>query len=77
MTVIVPDEPLAYPVTVAAEKVGVSAKTLSRAIAKGDLLARYVGTKPVIERDELQAWLQSLPTEKPRRRVDAYANDLD
>lgn len=69
------DESLSYSITVAAERVGVSTKTLSRAIDRGDLIARYVGRKPLIERDELQAWLRSLPTEPSRRTVPAYGDD--
>ena len=50
----------------AAEYTGVSRTELYAAIKRGDLIARYPTTKAVIETQELQAWLQTRPTESPR-----------
>lgn len=50
----------------AAEAVGVSERTLRKAVQAGDLVERYVGSKPVIAVTELESWLASLPT-TPRR----------
>jgi len=62
-------EKLAYTIAEAAEAVGYSQKTIRRAIASNDLIARYgTGTKPVIEADELRAWLRSRPTVPERER---------
>lgn len=60
--------PLAYTIEDAATAAGVSKSTLNRAIASGDLTRRYPNSKPVIMADELAAWLESLPLDKPRPR---------
>lgn len=57
--------PLAYRVQDAAKVAGVSPNVIRAAIKRGDLIARYPTTYPVIEREELQDWLKSRPTEKP------------
>lgn len=57
--------PLAYRVQDAAEVAGVSPNVIRAAIKRGDLVARYPTTYPVVEHQELQEWLQSRPTEKP------------
>lgn len=54
---------LAYSLQEAAAATGYSARTLSIAIRRHDLLARYANSKPIILADELQDWLRSLPTE--------------
>lgn len=59
--------PLALTIPDAAAAVGVSESTLRRAIATHSLIARYVGTKPVIQVRELDAWLESLPSLPPAR----------
>lgn len=51
----------------AAEKVGLSPSTLEAAQDAGDLVAHYSGRKPVFRAVDLDKWLVSLPTEKPRR----------
>lgn len=51
----------------AAEVVGVSEATLRRAIDRGDLVARFSGRKTLIRPADLEAWVESLPTEGPRR----------
>ena len=59
---------LAYSYQEAAEAVGVSAATLRRHVNNGDLAVRYIGSKPVIQADELRAWLDALPSEAPSER---------
>ncbi len=58
---------VALPRAEAAAAVGISERTLREAIKRGDLVERYIGSKPVVEVDELRAWVSSLPTEGPRR----------
>lgn len=50
---------------VAAAKVGVSPSMLEAAQRSGDLIAHYVGSKPVYRAVDLDAWIESLPTERP------------
>lgn len=45
---------------------GISDKTIRQAIKDGNLVAHYVGTKPVIYALDLADWIQSLPTESSR-----------
>ncbi|WP_138417962.1 helix-turn-helix domain-containing protein [Sinomonas gamaensis] len=54
---------LAYTYEQAAEAVGVSSRTLRRFVERGDLAAKYINSKPVILASELEAWLESLPSE--------------
>ncbi|MDQ1130238.1 helix-turn-helix domain-containing protein [Microbacterium sp. SORGH_AS_0888] len=58
-------EKLAYSLPEAAEAVGYSMRTLQRAIARNDLVARYANAKPIILKSELLRWLQSLPEQPP------------
>lgn len=44
-----------------------SVDSIQKAIKRGDLVANYFGTKPIIARDEARRWIESLPTEKPER----------
>ncbi|MDQ0117460.1 hypothetical protein J2T22_000630 [Pseudarthrobacter defluvii] len=53
---------IAYSIDEAAARVGVSKELLRAQIAHSYLVARYVNSKPVIEHDELVAWLRNLPT---------------
>lgn len=55
---------LAYTIKEAAQAYGVSQDVIRAHIAKGDLIARYPSTRPVIASDELDQWFQSLPTER-------------
>ena len=56
---------VAYSVDEAAEAVGVSAKTIRRAVADGELtLHRLRGTMPRIRRVDLDEWVASAPTER-------------
>ena len=51
----------------AADAVSISKREIQYAIANNALVARYVGTKPLISPSELQRWFESLPTEPKRR----------
>lgn len=57
--------PLAYTLTEAAQAAGVSKRTLQRALAAGDLTARYPTRRPVVLAEDLRAWLESTPSEPP------------
>lgn len=59
--------PLAYTLKEAAQVCGVSVDTIKRAIRAGDLAARYPTSRPVIERTELQAWLEATPSQPKAR----------
>lgn len=57
--------PVSYDLDGAESATGVSRREIQRAITAGDLTAHYVGakaTKPLIRRDDLDAWVESLPT---------------
>ena len=56
---------LAYSIPEAAEAIGQSTDTIRRAIASGYLGAKYPNSKPIILADELESWLESLPSEAP------------
>lgn len=43
---------------------GIGETTIKRAIADGDLIAHYVGTKTIIRAADLDEWIASLPTER-------------
>ncbi|MEA5453253.1 helix-turn-helix domain-containing protein [Sinomonas sp. JGH33] len=57
----------AFNVQQAAELCGVSPDVIRRAIARGDLIARYPSSRPIVEASELDTWLDRLPTEPPGR----------
>lgn len=59
-----PIVPVSYDLARAAAAVGLSERTLRDAIATGDLIAHYLGRKPLIRRADLDAWIESLPTER-------------
>ena len=60
-------ERIALTLREAADAVGLSERTLLRAIKAGDLVPRYPTRKAVILADELRAWIDAAPTEqKPR-----------
>ena len=54
---------LAYTLEEAAARVGCSLALIRGQIANNYLLVRYINSKPVIEHEELVAWLRNLPTE--------------
>jgi excisionase family DNA binding protein len=57
---------IAYNYADAAAQVGMSERTIARAVADGDLEAHYVrGTTPRILHDALIAWIESAPTARP------------
>jgi hypothetical protein len=53
---------IAAPIPVAAQAVGFSESTLKVAIKDGELPVHYRGTKPVVRAEDLDEWVQSLPT---------------
>jgi excisionase family DNA binding protein len=57
---------IAYTYQEAAGSVGVSVRTIQRLVERGDIAAKYIGSKPVIPASELSDWLESLPSESPR-----------
>lgn len=58
---------LAYSIQEAAEASGLSTTVIRRKINAGYIAAKYSGTKPVILATELESWLQSLPSEQPKK----------
>lgn len=50
----------------AAELTSISRDVLDIAIKRGELLARYPTSRPVIRLADLDEWLERLPTESPR-----------
>lgn len=58
---------LSYSVPNLATATDLSIDSIQKAIKRGDLVANYFGTKPLITRDEARRWIESLPTEKPER----------
>lgn len=54
---------IAVTIDEAADMAGVSRSVLKRALATGDLVARYPSTRPVIFVDELRKWLEACPTQ--------------
>jgi excisionase family DNA binding protein len=59
--------PLAYPVGEAGQAVGVSRTRIFEAIKNKELTARKAGRATLIEVEELQRWLRSLPTRGAER----------
>lgn len=58
---------LAYTLDEAAAACGVSRDVVDRAVAQGNLICVYPTSRPVITRTELQEWVESWPTERPKR----------
>jgi len=58
----------AWRVDDAAAHYGVSRDVLYAAKKAGDLVFRYPTSRPVIDDSEMQRWLSSLPTEKPKKQ---------
>jgi len=59
------DEKKAYTFKGAAEAYGVSQDVIRAHVEKGNLIARYPSTRPVIAAAELEEWFNSLPSERP------------
>lgn len=57
-------QPVSFDIPGAALATGLSERTLRRYIQAGDIAVRFSGTKPLIERDELAAFVASLPLTK-------------
>ena len=56
---------IAYTAEEAAEAVGMSARTIRRAVADGELEQHIVrGSMPRILRSDLEAWIAAAPTER-------------
>lgn len=55
---------LAYSIQDAADQLGIGTSMLRQMIANSEIVARYIGSKPVVAHDELQAFLASRPTER-------------
>jgi excisionase family DNA binding protein len=60
-----PIEPLAFSIEQACAAAGVGRSKLYLAVQSGDLRARKLGKKTLILRDDLRAWLESLPSFTP------------
>lgn len=58
---------IAYSVKTAAAQIGISEALVREAIRDGDLNARYVRSKAIIEHAELERYVQTLPTEREER----------
>lgn len=58
--------PIAYTVPELAEATGISTSSIYAAIRAGDLRAKFVGRKSVVEIEVAQAWVRSLP-DSPER----------
>jgi len=54
-------EPLADPVSVAAQRLGICRAKLYMEVAAGRLIARKAGRRTIIERSAQDAWLAALP----------------
>ena len=57
-------EPISIPLAGSGAYIGVSDRTVRRAIEAGDITVRYAGRKPLVLLSELRAWVESLPTER-------------
>lgn len=58
---------LAYSIPNFAAAVDLSVEKVRQHIARGELFATYVDSKPLIMREEGERWLRSRPTERPDR----------
>ncbi|MDF3310947.1 excisionase family DNA-binding protein [Rhodococcus sp. T2V] len=59
-------QPLAYTTATAAQAVGMSDEYLRKEIRAGRLGCRYAGRSLLIPAEELKAWLDALPSERPQ-----------
>lgn len=62
--VLATDDRLAYSVAAFANAIGASEATVRRAIYDNYLIPSYLGSKPLIMREEGLRWLRSLPAER-------------
>lgn len=63
-----PDWKLAYRVPEAAAATGLGESTIWKKISEGRLVARRDGAATLIERDELQRYIRSLPAVQPGKK---------
>lgn len=56
---------LSYSVPNLAAATDLSVDSIQKAIKRGDLVANYYGSKPLVTSDEARRWLEGLPNEKP------------
>jgi excisionase family DNA binding protein len=61
-----PIERLSYSIQDVADSTGLSYETVRQAIKRNELVAKYSGSKAVIRREDVIAWLDSLPDERAR-----------
>lgn len=57
---------LAYSIPDAAKQLGIGVSMLRQMITKSEIVARYIGSKPVIAHEDLEAFLASRPTERTK-----------
>ena len=57
-------QPVSFDIPGAVLATGLSESALRRYVQAGDIAVRYAGTKPLIERDELAAFVAALPSTK-------------
>jgi hypothetical protein len=62
------DSALAYSTIEVSRLTGICLTNIRAAVRNGELRARYVGRKPVHLREDIEAWLASLPDVAPHRR---------
>jgi excisionase family DNA binding protein len=62
-------ERLAFTLTDAASAIGVGKSTLHELIATGKLPVRKLGRRSLVLREDLEAYLQALPTRRAGRRL--------
>lgn len=55
---------VSYSMAGAVRATGIGETSIKSAIARGDLVAHYVGAKIVLRAADLDAWIVSLPTER-------------
>lgn len=57
-------ERVSYTVQEAADATGLSADVIRRAFRSGELTVHYRTSRPLILRRDLEAWIESAPTER-------------
>ena len=62
-------DPLAFTIRQAITTAGIRKTSLYAAIKRGELRARKSGRRTLILRDDLQAWLERLPTLELKHRA--------
>lgn len=60
---------ISYSIEEAVEATGYSKDVIQRAMRAGDLVPRYVNSKPVLLADDLRSWIENAPTESPKERA--------